>query len=202
MQTSLVIEALMESLRHLPGVGPKSAQRMAFYLLQSDRSKGIRLAESLLKAMSEIGHCGVCRTFTEQPCCDICSNVYREKMGQICVVESPSDICAIEQTGQFSGRYFVLMGRLSPLDGIGPDDIGLPLLEHRLSTEPIKEVILAMNPTVEGEATSNYIAQMCEEYGISTTKIAHGVPIGGDLEMVDETTLSHALVGRRPMNFN
>ncbi len=184
MQTSLVIEALMESLRHLPGVGPKSAQRMAFYLLQSDRSKGIRLAESLLKAMSEIGHCGVCRTFTEQPCCDICSNVYREKMGQICVVESPSDICAIEQTGQFSGRYFVLMGRLSPLDGIGPDDIGLPLLEHRLSTEPIKEVILAMNPTVEGEATSNYIAQMCEEYGISATKIAHGVPIGGDLEMV------------------
>lgn len=199
MQTSPLLEALMESLRHLPGVGPKSAQRMAFYLLQSDRSKGMRLAESLFKAMSEIGHCSICRTFTEQPVCDICSNVYREKTGQICVVESPADIFAIEQTGQFSGRYFVLMGHLSPLDGIGPDDIGLPLLERRLSTEPISEVILATNPTVEREATAGYIAQMCKQYDVSATKIAHGVPIGGDLEMVDGTTLSHALTGRQPM---
>lgn len=163
MQTSPLLTQLMEALRCLPGVGPKSAQRMAFTLLQRDRSGGMRLAQALTRAMSEIGHCADCRTFTEQDVCNICSNPRRQENGQICVVESPADIYAIEQTGQFSGRYFVLMGHLSPLDGIGPDDIGLDRLEQRLASEKISELILATNPTVEGEATANYIAELCAE---------------------------------------
>ncbi len=137
MQTSPLLTQLMEALRCLPGVGPKSAQRMAFTLLQRDRSGGMRLAQALTRAMSEIGHCADCRTFTEQEVCNICSNPRRQENGQICVVESPADIYAIEQTGQYSGRYFVLMGHLSPLDGIGPDDIGLDRLEQRLEAESI-----------------------------------------------------------------
>ena len=164
MQTSPLLTQLMEALRCLPGVGPKSAQRMAFTLLQRDRSGGMRLAQALTRAMSEIGHCADCRSFTEQEVCNICSNPRRQENGQICVVESPADIYAIEQTGQFSGRYFVLMGHLSPLDGIGPDDIGLDRLEQRLAEEKITEVILATNPTVEGEATANYIAELCAQY--------------------------------------
>ncbi len=199
MQTSPLLESLMEALRCLPGVGPKSAQRMAFQLLQRDRSGGMRLAQALTKAMSEIGHCKDCRTFTEQEICTICSNPRRKQNGQICVVESPADIHAIEQTGQFAGRYFTLMGHLSPLDGIGPDDIGLGRLEERLATEQITEVILATNPTVEGEATANYIAEMCAHHNVLASRIAHGVPVGGELEMVDGTTLSHSLAGRNPM---
>lgn len=201
MQTSPLLTALMESLRCLPGVGPKSAQRMAFALLQRDRSGGMRLAQALIRAMSEIGHCTDCRTFTEQEVCAICANPRRRENGQICVVETPADIHAIEATGQFSGRYFVLMGHLSPLDGIGPDDIGLGRLEERLATETIKELILATNPTVEGEATANYIGELCGQYGIDASRIAHGVPVGGELEMVDGTTLSHSLAGRRKINF-
>ncbi|CDH32936.1 recombination mediator RecR [Xenorhabdus bovienii] len=197
MQTSPLLESLMESLRCLPGVGPKSAQRMAFHLLQRDRSGGMRLAQALTRAMSEIGHCQDCRTFTEQEQCTICGNPRRQQNGQICVVETPADIHAIEQTGQFAGRYFVLMGRLSPLDGIGPVDIGLDRLEERLSSETLSEIILATNPTVEGEATANYIAEMCSQYGVIASRIAHGVPVGGELEMVDGTTLSHSLAGRQ-----
>ena len=196
MQTSPLLESLMEALRCLPGVGPKSAQRMAFQLLQRDRSGGMRLAQALTRAMSEIGHCRDCRTFTEQEVCNICDNPRRRQQGLICVVESPADIYAIEQTGQFSGRYFVLMGHLSPLDGIGPMDIGLDRLEERLSSESITEVILATNPTVEGEATANYIAHICGQYGVMASRIAHGVPVGGELELVDSTTLSHSLSGR------
>lgn len=192
----------MDALRCLPGVGPKSAQRMAFQMLQRDRSGGMRLAQALTRAMSEIGHCQDCRTFTEQEQCTICANPRRQQTGLICVVESPADIHAIEQTGQFSGRYFVLMGHLSPLDGIGPADIGLDILEARLSRETLNEVILATNPTVEGEATANYIAEMCEQFGISASRIAHGVPVGGELEMVDGTTLSHSLAGRQKIRFN
>ncbi|HCM64599.1 MAG TPA: recombination protein RecR [Morganella sp. (in: Bacteria)] len=202
MQTSPLLESLMDALRCLPGVGPKSAQRMAFQMLQRDRSGGMRLAQALTRAMSEIGHCQDCRTFTEQEQCTICANPRRQQTGLICVVESPADIHAIEQTGQFSGRYFVLMGHLSPLDGIGPADIGLDLLEARLSREALNEVILATNPTVEGEATANYIAEMCEQFGISASRIAHGVPVGGELEMVDGTTLSHSLAGRQKIRFN
>ncbi|TCV94436.1 recombination mediator RecR [Biostraticola tofi] len=199
MQTSPLLEALTEALRCLPGVGPKSAQRMVFHLLQRDRSGGMRLAQALTRAMSEIGHCADCRTFTEQEICTICANPRRQKTRQICVVESPADINAIEQTGQYAGRYFVLMGHLSPLDGIGPDDIGLGRLQERLGGEEIDEVILATNPTVEGEATANYIAEMCAHYAILASRIAHGVPVGGELEMVDGTTLSHSLAGRHPI---
>ncbi|MCD1126932.1 recombination mediator RecR [Jinshanibacter sp. LJY008] len=201
MQTSPLLESLMEALRCLPGVGPKSAQRMAFQLLQRDRSGGMRLAQSLTRAMSEIGHCRDCRTFTEEEVCTICGNQRRQNSGQICVVESPADIHAIEQTGQFAGRYFVLMGHLSPLDGIGPNDIGLDRLEERLASEKINEVILATNPTVEGDATANFIAEMCGMYGVMASRIAHGVPVGGELEMVDGTTLSHSLAGRQQIKF-
>lgn len=191
----------MESLRCLPGVGPKSAQRMAFQLLQRDRSGGMRLAQALTRAMSEVGHCRDCRTFTEEEVCTICANQRRQNSGQICIVESPADIHAIEQTGQYAGRYFVLMGHLSPLDGIGPNDIGLDRLEERLSSEKINEVILATNPTVEGDATANFIAEMCSMYGVMASRIAHGVPVGGELEMVDGTTLSHSLAGRIQIKF-
>lgn len=200
MQTSPLLETLMEALRCLPGVGPKSAQRMAFQLLQRDRSGGIRLAQALTRAMSDIGHCGDCHTFTEQPQCSICASQRRQQNGRICVVESPADIYAIEQTGQFAGRYFVLMGHLSPLDGIGPHEIGLDRLERRLQNETLQEVILATNPTVEGEATANYIAELCIQYGVDASRIAHGVPMGGELEMVDGTTLSHSLAGRQKIS--
>ncbi|WMQ73926.1 MAG: Recombination protein RecR [Sodalis sp.] len=201
MQTSPLLQALMEALRCLPGVGPKSAQRMVFHLLQRDRSGGMRLAQALTRAMSAIGYCADCRTFTEQAICTICASPRRQQSGQICVVESPTDIHAVEQTGQFAGRYFVLMGHLSPLDGIGPDDIGLSRLQERLESENLREVILATNPTVEGEATANYIAELCAHYGVMASRIAHGVPVGGELEMVDGTTLSHSLAGRHPIKF-
>ncbi|MGF1737455.1 recombination mediator RecR [Photobacterium satsumensis] len=199
MRTSHLLEQLMEALRCLPGVGPKSAQRMAFSLLQRNRQGGLQLADALSKAMTEIGHCRDCRTFTEEEVCAICSNPRRQENGEICVVESPADIVAVEATGQFSGRYFVLMGHLSPLDGIGPSDIGLDTLEFRLQNEPINELILATNPTVEGEATAHYIAELCSEYSIPASRIAHGVPVGGELELVDGTTLSHSLAGRQKL---
>ncbi len=197
MQSSPLLENLIEHLRCLPGVGPKSAQRMAYHLLQRDRSGGMNLAGALTEAMSKIGHCTHCRTFTEEESCAICNNPRRQNSGFLCVVEQPSDIPAIEQTGQFSGRYFVLMGHLSPLDGIGPKEIGLDLLQKRLQHESFYEVILATNPTVEGEATANYIAEMCFQHNIKVSRIAHGIPIGGELETVDGTTLSHSLIGRR-----
>lgn len=197
MRTSVLLEQLMESLRCLPGVGPKSAQRMAFHLLQRNREAGLALAHALELAMTDIGHCQACRTFTEQAHCAICTNVRREQNGQLCVVETPADIAAIEATGQYGGRYFVLMGRLSPLDGIGPREIGLDLFETRLATESFSEVILATNPTVEGEATAHYIAELCRQAGVVVSKIAHGVPMGGELELVDGTTLSHSIVGRQ-----
>ncbi|MFG0731896.1 recombination mediator RecR [Photobacterium damselae] len=199
MRTSLLLEQLMEALRCLPGVGPKSAQRMAFSLLQRNRQGGLQLAEALNHAMIEIGHCRDCRTFTEDDICAICDNPRRKENGIVCVVESPADIVAVEATGQFSGRYFVLMGHLSPLDGIGPSDIGLDTLEFRLQNEAISELILATNPTVEGEATAHYIAELCQEYGVPASRIAHGVPVGGELELVDGTTLSHSLAGRQKL---
>ncbi len=199
MQSSPLLENLVEHLRCLPGVGPKSAQRMAYHLLQRDRSGGMNLARALTDAMSKIGHCGQCRTFTEEETCAICDNPRRRNSGLLCVVEMPADIQAIEQTGQFSGRYFVLMGHLSPLDGIGPREIGLDLLQQRLQNERFHEVILATNPTVEGDATANYIAEMCMQQGIKVSRIAHGIPVGGELEMVDGTTLTHSFLGRREL---
>ncbi|KUI99894.1 recombination mediator RecR [Vibrio sp. MEBiC08052] len=200
MRTSQMLEHLMEALRCLPGVGPKSAQRMAFHLLQRDRQGGLRLADALNQAMTEIGHCQTCRTFTEEDVCHICKNPKRQENGQLCVVESPADIAAVEATGQFSGRYFVLMGHLSPLDGIGPADIGLDLLDFHLQQGDITEVILATNPTVEGEATAHYIADLCQAHHVSASRIAHGVPVGGELELVDGTTLSHSIMGRQRLS--
>ncbi|QLB12707.1 DNA replication and repair protein RecR [Bisgaardia hudsonensis] len=200
MQTSPLLEALIESLRCLPGVGPKSAQRMAYHLLQRNRNGGMDLARALTAAMSQIGHCEHCRTFTEEDVCSICNNPRRQNSGLLCIVEQPADIQAIEQTGQFSGRYFVLMGHLSPIDGIGPREIGLDKLQKRLQTEKFVEVILATNPTIEGDVTANYIAELCMQAGIKVSRIAHGIPVGGELEMVDGTTLSHSFLGRREIN--
>lgn len=197
MQISPLLEHLMEALRALPGVGPKSAQRMAYHLLQRNRQGGVQLAKALNEAMSHIGHCRSCRTFTEEEQCAICRNPRRQMSGQLCVVEMPEDIQAIEQTGQFSGRYFVLMGHLSPIDGIGPREIGLDLLQERLENESFHEVILATNPIIEGSATAHYIAEMCQQYNVKATRIARGVPVGGSLEMVDGNTLSESFMGRR-----
>ncbi|MBE2893728.1 recombination mediator RecR [Spirabiliibacterium falconis] len=199
MQISPLLDQLVDALRCLPGVGPKSAQRMAYHLLQRNRSGGMHLSHMLAQAMSRIGHCELCRTLTEEDVCSLCRNPRREKSQQLCVVEMPSDIQALELTGQYSGRYFVLMGHLSPLDGIGPKDIGLDLLEQRLAQERFSEVILATNPTVEGDATAHFIAQLCQQYHIPVTRIAHGIPVGGELENTDGTTLSHALIGRRKL---
>jgi recombination protein RecR len=199
MQTSPLLEQLMEALRCLPGVGPKSAQRMAFHLLQRHRKGGLQLADALAKAMTDIGHCDECRTFTEDDVCHICRNPKRQANGQLCVVESPADIAAVEATGQYSGCYFVLMGHLSPLDGIGPSDIGLDTLDFRLQRGDIEEVILATNPTIEGEATAHYIGELCQAHQVNATRIAHGVPVGGELELVDGTTLSHSLLGRQKL---
>ena len=197
MQTSPLLTQLMEALRCLPGVGPKSAQRMAFTLLQRDRSGGMRLAQALTKAMSEIGHCADCRTFTEQDVCNICSNPRRQENGQICVVESPADIYAIEQTGQFSGRYFVLMGHLSPLDGIGPRDIGMQQVLARATDGTVQEVILATSFTAEGEATAHALSEALQRRGVRVTRLARGVPLGSELEYVDLGTIAHALADRR-----
>ena len=195
MSTPL-IGRLVEALRVLPGVGPKSAQRMAYHLLERNREGALQLAASLQEAVEKVGHCSSCRTLSETELCPICKSERRDA-GLLCVVESPSDVEAIEHTSVYQGRYFVLMGHLSPLDGIGPEDIGLDLLAQRLDSGDITEVILATNPTVEGEATAHYISDMVHSRGIRVTRIAHGVPLGGELEYVDGGTLSHAFTGRR-----
>ncbi|UCE89020.1 MAG: recombination protein RecR [Pseudomonadota bacterium] len=196
MAVSPLIGQLIEALRCLPGVGPKSAQRMAYHLLERDREGARHLAEALRAAADEIGHCEQCRTLTEAALCSYCASTSRDRT-QLCVVETPADVEAVEQATGFRGVYFVLMGHLSPLDGIGPDDIGLDILETRLANGEVREVILATNPTVEGEATAHYIAEMIDGRDISVTRIAHGVPIGGELEYIDSSTLSHAFSGRR-----
>lgn len=195
---SPLLQQLIESLKCLPGVGPKSAQRMAFHLLERDRQGATRLAESLLDATENIGHCDVCRTLSENDICDICSNEARD-IGLLCVVETPADVVAIENSSDFRGRYFVLMGRLSPLDGIGPAELGLDKLEQQLASGNLQELILATNPTVEGETTAHYISEMAKAHGIVATRIAHGVPLGGELEYIDAGTLAHAFSGRLPI---
>ena len=180
----------------MPGVGQKSAQRMAYHLLERDREGALLLSAALKDAVEKIGHCKLCRTFTENEYCDICASVSRDK-SQLCIVETPADVMALEHATDYRGLYFVLMGHLSPLDGIGPNEIGLDILEQRLSKKDISEIILATNTTVEGEATAHYIAEMAGQTGIRVTRIAHGVPIGGELEFVNGSTLSHAFQGRR-----
>lgn len=197
MTFSPLVEGLMEALRVLPGVGPKTAQRMAMHLLERNRDGGRRLAEVLEQALEQVGYCRQCRTLTEEEVCGLCSSSRRDD-AQLCVVESPADQLAIEEAGGFHGRYFVLHGHLSPLDGIGPEDIGLDQLEARVAQGAVSEVILATNPTVEGEATAHYIAAQLATYQVALSRLAYGVPMGGELEYVDGGTLSRAFNGRLP----
>lgn len=196
MAEASLLQGLIEALKCLPGVGPKSAQRMALHLLERDRPAALRLADALREAAEKIGHCRLCRTLTERELCRLCSNNSRNRE-QLCIVETPADVLAIEQATAFRGLYFVLLGRISPLDGIGPEELGLDQLEARLDSGEVRELILATNPTVEGEVTAHYISEMAATRGIRTTRIAHGVPLGGELEFVDSGTLSHAFDGRR-----
>lgn len=186
---------LIETLRRLPGVGPKSAQRMAFHLLEKDRSGASSIADALQNAVNNVGRCARCRMFAESQLCPICASPARDR-SLLCVVESPADVAAIDQSGSFRGCYFVLMGHLSPLDGIGPDELGFAELEQLFVEGSIREVILATNTTVEGEATAHVIAEIAVRHGIKPSRIAHGVPMGGELEYVDGGTLAHALAGR------
>jgi len=193
-----LLAELINAFRCLPGVGPKSAQRMAFHLLERNRSGGAHLAHTLLNAVERIGHCEQCRTLSETNVCSVCSNPRRDKT-ILCVVENPMDVQAIEQSGTYEGQYFVLMGRLSPLDGIGPSEIGLDNLAERLDSGEVKELILATNSTVEGEATAHYIAEQARHRGVKSSRLAQGVPLGGELEYVDGNTLAHAIMGRREL---
>ncbi|MFZ2288196.1 MAG: recombination mediator RecR [Halopseudomonas yangmingensis] len=195
MSFSPLIRQLIEALRTLPGVGPKSAQRMALHLLERDRSGGLRLAEALQAAMHGVGYCSRCRSLSETEVCRLCTDPRRDD-SLLCILQSPADVWAVEQAGGFNGRYFVLKGNLSPIDGLGPDEIGIPALLAQLEQREVAEVILATNPTVEGEATAHYIASLLKPRGIRVSRIAHGVPLGGELEFIDGGTLAHALAGR------
>lgn len=180
----------------MPGVGQKSAQRIAFHLLERDRGGASELSAALAEAVDGIGHCSRCRMLTEHDICNICAASGRDE-AQLCVVESPADVMAVEDATGYRGNYFVLMGHLSPLDGIGPDELGMPLLEERLTTGNLREMIIATNPTVEGDATAHFLADLAAKHGVQASRIAHGVPLGGELEYVDGGTLSHAFFGRR-----
>jgi len=193
-----VIDQLIDALRCLPGVGAKSAQRMALQLLERDRVAASHLSESIAEAVEKVGRCAECRTLTEHQVCAICSNV-RRSSGEICVVENPADLYAIEQAGSFQGRYFVLLGHLSPIDGIGPEQLGIDQLIERLQNTEVAEVILATNLTVEGEATAHFIADKAKSLGVAVSRIAYGVPMGGELEYVDGGTLNIALQSRKAL---
>ena len=201
MSSQPLLERLIDALRCLPGVGPKSAQRMSLHLLERDREGGKRLAEVMDEAMKNIGRCKECRDLTENERCSICSNPARDR-ALLCVVESPVDVLALEQATAFRGVYFVLLGRLSPLDGIGPSELGLDELAKRLEQHPPRELIIATNPTVEGEATAYYLQRMAQKLDIAVSMIAQGVPLGGELEYTDQTTLAHAFGSRRPVTFD
>jgi len=198
MSTSPLLAELIEALRCLPGVGAKSAQRMAFHLLERDRERARRLASKLEEAMERIGHCARCRTFSETPLCATCASGSRDPH-LLCVVESPVDQLAIEHATGFRGLYFVLLGRLSPLDGLGPQELGMDLLDARLREGEVRELIVATNPTVEGEATAYYLSQLAKQHGVNASRIAHGVPIGGELEFIDRGTLAHAFGTRQAL---
>ncbi len=191
-----MLEQLIDALRCLPGVGPKSAQRMALHLLEREREAGLHLSRMLERAMEDIGRCQTCGDLTEPEQCVICSNAGRDR-SLLCVVESPVDVLALEQATAYRGVYFVLLGRLSPLDGIGPEELGMPQLEQRLRGEPPREIIIATNPTVEGEATAYYLQRMAHKLGITVSVIAHGVPLGSEIEYTDQSTLAHSFGSRR-----
>jgi recombination protein RecR len=196
MSSSPLLNELIDALRCLPGVGAKTAQRMAFHVLERDRPGAKRLAEKLVAATENIGNCTRCRTFSETPVCAVCANEGRDAQ-TLCIVETPADQVAIEQATGFRGRYFVLLGRLSPLDGLGPKELGLDLLASRLAEGEVREMIIATNSTVEGEATAHMLGQIARNAGIRATRLAHGVPLGGELEFVDRGTLAHAFGSRQ-----
>jgi len=191
-----LLEQLIEALRVLPGVGQKSAQRMAYQLLERNREGGMKLSQALAAAMEKVGHCKQCRDFSETELCATCASGAREP-SLLCAVENPADRLAIEQATGYRGLYFVLQGRLSPLDGIGPRELGLDLLATRLAQGEVKELIIATNPTVEGEATAHYLAQLARQFEVRPSRLAHGVPLGGELEYVDRGTLAHAFGSRQ-----
>jgi recombination protein RecR len=190
---------LIDALRCLPGVGPKSAQRMAFHLLEKDRKGGAALVDSLQKALTSVGRCQRCRMFADAELCPVCASPTRDR-SLLCIVESPADVAAIEQSGSFRGGYFVLMGHLSPLDGVGPDELGFSQLTALLAEGSVKEAILATSTTVEGEATAHVISEIAARHQVKSSRIAHGVPVGGELEYVDGGTLAHALAGRQVLS--
>jgi len=196
MKKTGLLGQLIQNLCCLPGVGAKPAQRMAFHLLQRDRNGAKKLAETLLLAVENIGYCQQCRTFTENNVCEICADSSRDA-ALVCIVESSADVWIVDEATAFNGRYFVLHGRLSPLDGIGPDELGLDRLEQCLATGSVKELILATNSTVEGEATAYFIGELARKHQVQASRIAHGVPMGGELEFIDSGTLSHAFNGRK-----
>ena len=196
MKYSPTLARLIEALRVLPGVGQKSAQRMAFHLLERDREGALALSAALADAARNVGHCKRCRMLTDGELCVICAAPARDA-GLLCVVESPADVAAVEQSGGYRGRYFVLMGHLSPIDGVGPAELGVDQFEALLAGGELREVILATNPTVEGEATAHFLGEIVARRGIKASRIAHGVPVGGELEYVDGGTLAHALAGRQ-----
>ena len=195
---SSLLAELIEALRCLPGVGGKSAQRMAFHLLERERERGLKLAAVLEQAMQRIGHCSQCRNFSEEPLCSLCASSSRDRQ-VLCVVESPTDLAAIEQATGYRGQYFVLLGRLSPLDGMGPKELGLDLLAQRLAEGEVQELIVATNPTVEGEATAHMLSQLARDANVRASRLAHGVPLGGELEFIDRGTLAHAFGGRQAL---
>lgn len=199
MRSAPSLEELINALRCLPGVGPKSAQRMAYHLLQRDHPGAARLANTLVNALEKIHHCEKCNSFAEEPLCEICRSLRRD--GRVlCVVESPADVLSLEQAGVYQGLYFVLMGHLSPLEGIGPDEIHLNRLRERVVDGVVREVVLATNFTAEGEATAHYIGEMLAAVGLKVTRIARGLPAGGELEHVDAGTLAQAILGRRAID--
>lgn len=187
---------LIDAFKVLPGVGPKSAQRMAFHLLQKNKEGGKLLSSALAEAIEKVGYCKSCRTLTEHDYCEICEDETRNSQ-ELCIVESPSDIPIIEQSGIFKGRYFVLMGHLSPIDGIGPEELGLDRLKLTITENGVVELIISLNPTVEGEATIHYIQQLAKEQNVKVTRLAQGIPLGGELEYVDTGTLTQAFISRR-----
>ena len=187
-----LLAQLIQSFKILPGIGEKSAQRMAFYLLEKNREGGNNLAKLISSSMEKVRNCSTCRNLTEEVECDICSSEKRDK-NLLCVVENPTDVIAIESSGSFKGKYFVLMGRLSPIDGVTPENLGIPMLIDRITKSEIKEIIIATSPTVEGDATSFYIKDQIKDESILISRIAYGVPMGGELEYVDNTTLSRAI---------
>ena len=191
-----MIEELTKAFCALPGVGNKTAQRFVYHLLERNREGGVALAKALEQAMEHVGHCESCRTLSEKTTCDICANEARDS-SVLCIVETPADILAIEQSGIYSGKYFVLSGYLSPIDGIGAKELGLDELENKLNQANIQEIILATNATVEGEVTAHYISNLAKRFEVDISRIAHGLPIGGELEYADINTIAHALSGRK-----